>query len=117
LLEVPVSIVSESGRLQWLRPDGQNRDSMCAILRRAGEERWPCVEFAFHSSELMVGGSPTFQTEDSIERLYDDLEALFAEAADDFRAHTLSEFYDGMLLQTGRSHPGQQPRPHGEGAT
>jgi hypothetical protein len=109
LLEVPVSIVSESGRLQWLRPDGRNLDSMCAILRRARAERWPCVEFAFHSSELMAGGSPTFQTEDSIERLYDDLEALFTAAADGFRADTLSEFYDGMLLQTGRRHPGRQP--------
>ena len=51
---------------------------MLAILHRAREERWPCVQFALHSSELMPGGSPTFRTEDSIERLYEDLEALFA---------------------------------------
>jgi hypothetical protein len=97
LLEVPVSIVSQGGAPRWLRPDGENRDSMLAILRRARKERWPCVQFMLHSSELMPGGSPTFRTEDSIERLYEDLASVFTEAARHFRGATLSEFYDEML--------------------
>ena len=77
---------------------GQNRDSMHAILRRAREEGWPCVLFILHSSELMPGGSPTFPTDDAIESLYEDLESVFAEGAEHFRGATLSEFYDEMLL-------------------
>jgi hypothetical protein len=47
-----------------------------------------------HSSELMPGGSPRFPTGDSIESLYEDLELVFAEAAEHFRGATLSEFCD-----------------------
>ena len=97
LLEVPVSIVSEGGATEWLRPDGGNRDAMHAILRRAHEEGWPCVLFMLHSSELMPGGSPRFPTEDAIESLYEDLESVFTEAAKHFRGATLREFYDEML--------------------
>lgn len=34
------------------------------------------VEYMLHSSEYMPGGSPTFQNERDIERLYADLEAF-----------------------------------------
>lgn len=36
------------------------------------------VEYMLHSSEYMPGGSPTFQNERDIERLYADLEAFLA---------------------------------------
>ena len=67
---------------------------MNAILGRAREEQWPCVTFALHSSELMAGGSPTFRTKEDIERLYEDLEWLFAQTAGSFRGATLTEFYE-----------------------
>jgi hypothetical protein len=95
LLEIPVTIVP-GDRPQWLRPRGGNADSMRRILRQAREHGWPCVLFMLHSSELMPGGSPTFPTDDAIERLYEDLESVFAEAAEHFRGATLSEFYDEM---------------------
>lgn len=99
LLEVPVSIVRVVHNFSpiitwWLRPNGRNRDSMLTILHLACKEQWPCVEFILHSSELMPGGSPTFQTQDGIEALYDDLEALLSKAAEQFRGETLSEFYN-----------------------
>ena len=74
---------------------------MLAIPRSALRERWPCVEFMLHSSELMAGGSPTLQTRRDVEALYDDLEALFGKAAEQFRGRTLSEFHDEVELQTG----------------
>jgi hypothetical protein len=105
LLEVPVSIVQVVQSFspiitRWLRPNGRNRDSMLAILHRACKEQWLCVEFMLHSSELMPGGSPTFQTQDSIEALYDDLEALLSKAAEQFRGETLSEFYNEYKIRS-----------------
>jgi hypothetical protein len=102
LLEIPVSIVS-TPRTSWLRPNGENRDSMLAILDQALRDRWPCVEFMLHSSELMAGGSPTFQTEHDVEALYDDLEVLFGEAAEHFRGRTLTEFHDELKLLSART--------------
>jgi hypothetical protein len=116
LLEVPVTIVSKQSPLHrilnrapqfvrrasgfslgrdisWLRPNGRNREAMLAILRHAVEQQWPCVEFMLHSSELMAGGSPRFQSERDIEALYEDMNLLFAKAAEEFRGQTLSEFY------------------------
>lgn len=100
LLEVPVSIVRlGEGTPDWLRPNGGNREPMGAILGLAREGRWPCVTFALHSSELMPGGSPTFRTYDDIERLYEDLEWLFAQAAGSFRGATLAEFYERQAAE------------------
>jgi hypothetical protein len=94
LLEVPVTIVPTPQGNSWLRPQRGNLDSMITILHQAREAGWPCILFVLHSSELMPGGSPIFRTNDSIERLYEDLEALFSEASDGFRPATLSEFYE-----------------------
>jgi hypothetical protein len=83
----------------WLRPRGDNRNEMLRILKAALRERRAYVEFMLHSSELMPGGSPTFRTEGNIERLYEDLEALFSSAARHFEGATLSEFRN--------AHPGR----------
>lgn len=76
----------------WLRPKRGNLRAMTTILRRALREQRPCVEFVLHSSELMPGANPTFRTPGDIERLYGDLEVLFAMARDHFRGLTLQEF-------------------------
>lgn len=76
----------------WLRPNGSNRRQLLWVLRQVRMENRPYAEFMLHSSELMPGGSPTFQTAASIERLYEDLEALFEEAADHFRGMTLATY-------------------------
>ena len=77
---------------QWLQPNGRNLSAMLRILERALRERRRYVEFTLHSSEFMPGGSPTFQTPESIEALYRDLEQLFARASTSFAGATLSEF-------------------------
>ena len=76
----------------WLRPNGRNRSSMCRLLDLAQTESWNHVEFMLHSSELMPGGSPRFQTKRHIEQLYDDLETLFSYATAGFTGTTLAEF-------------------------
>jgi hypothetical protein len=75
-------------------PDGRNRRILRALLAAARREERDYVEMAFHSSELMPGGSPTFPTTASVEKLYEDLEALFAAASRDFAGATLKEYYE-----------------------
>lgn len=85
---------------QILRPTGRNLPNLLWILDQARRERRDYVEFMLHSSEFMPGGSPTFATPESIERLYEDLEVLFATAARHYQGATLSEYRDQFV----RSH-------------
>lgn len=80
--------------VRWLRPNGRNGAELIQIVRDAARAGRSFVEFMLHSSELMPGGSPRFRTPGSIERLYGDLEALFAAARECCRPATLAEFYD-----------------------
>lgn len=119
LLEVPVTIIPDRRRftrglrrlaagvrpalkvvnrfarpVQWLRPNGRNARALLDILRDPIVTAAGYAEMALHSSELMPGGSPTFQTPESVERVYADVEQLFAHAAGSFRPATLTEFHD-----------------------
>lgn len=105
LLEVPMTIrpsrwpwartifESYSKRHFWLRPNGRNGVSMRECVNEAVANNRPHLLFMLHSSELMPGGSPTFPTAESIDRLNDDLTDLFAHArARGCRGSTLGEF-------------------------
>jgi hypothetical protein len=105
LLEVPMTTGAEktawwrraatvfSPRHYWLRPNGNNIRAMVDLVDAAVKSGSEHVMFMLHSSELMPGGSPTFRDAESIERLYDDIEVLFARAAKKgCRAATLGEF-------------------------
>ena len=119
LLEVPMTIVQNESALsatarklnagslprrvankllniepQWLRPTGNNLPQMLAIVERAECENWPYLEWMLHSSEFMPGGSPNFVDERAIDKLYEDLETLFARVAQRFSGATLGQFYD-----------------------
>jgi hypothetical protein len=78
--------------VHWLRPNGSNLKAMLHLVRRAVRENWHHLEFMLHSSELMPGGSPTFTTEASIEKLYDDMAVLFSEIAPRFSGVALGGF-------------------------
>ncbi|HWE01124.1 MAG TPA: hypothetical protein VG326_01850 [Tepidisphaeraceae bacterium] len=80
----------------WLMPNGRNGQSMLEAIRTAKAQARPYIEMAIHSSELMPGGSQTFATADSIEKLYDDLESLFSAAATDYTGCTLSQYRERM---------------------
>jgi len=77
----------------WLRPNGRNLSSMQRIIDSCVADQREHVEFMLHSSELMPGGSPTFPTEESIERLYEDMDALFDYMGPKFSGDTLAGFY------------------------
>ena len=86
-------------QVHWLRPNGRNLSAMRHLVRQAVSERCVHLEFMLHSSELMPGGSPTFRTPASIEKLYADLEVLFADIAAHFSGATLGGFAQRYRLQ------------------
>lgn len=88
----------------WLRPNGRNLAGMLWLLDEVTRHGELHAEFMLHSSELMPGGSPTFPDARAIERLYADLEALFAATSGRFVGATLSEFHDWYVgLQGSRT--------------
>jgi len=104
LLEVPMTIAQPpsrwtkalleccSKRHHWLRPNGLNGAAMRHRVDEAAENGTHLM-FMLHSSELMPGGSPTFTSEASIERLNRDIEELFAHAqSQGCPGRTLGEF-------------------------
>lgn len=66
------------GRYQWLRPDNilSNLGNL-ELIDKVSREKNDYIMFMLHSSELMPGGSPTFQTKESIEILYGMIEEIF----------------------------------------
>lgn len=74
----------------WLRPDGHNLKEMLYLVDKISLNRKDgYIMFMLHSSELMPGGSPRFDTEEKIEQLYDDLKKLF---------EYISVRYDGITI-------------------
>ena len=114
LLEVPVTIIkshklfssrykSLKGRVGniyhsilgdtiWLRSDGNNLSRMLHIVEKAEEDERDYILFMLHSSEFMPGGSPTFNTPGSIEKLYSDLEVLFNRVSKSYEGITLRDY-------------------------
>lgn len=77
--------------ISWLRPNGRNINAMLNLLDSVENETTPYAQFMLHSSELMPGGSPTFPTKKSIDRLYEHLEILFSSASARFKGVSVKE--------------------------
>ena len=108
LLEVPMTILrrrrwpperwlrkalgKQVDRTLWMRPNGRNLDELLEVVDAVQAEGRDYLEFTLHSSELMPGGSPTFRTDEDIERLYAHLETLFERLRPHFVGETLAGF-------------------------
>lgn len=81
---------------RWLCPvalmEKPNLDAMLDVARRSRTERPAHMEFMLHSSELMPGGSPSFQSTADIDRMYAHLERLFEDLSGWCAGMTLEEF-------------------------
>lgn len=82
-------------KLQWLRPDRFfNLNALKKLVDLVAEDDSEYLMFMIHSSELMPGGSPTFVTKRTIEKLYKLLEKLFFYIqTKGFEGITLKDFY------------------------
>jgi hypothetical protein len=81
-----------TGKPVWLRPKGSNLQDMLTLVEHIKKSGDDYLMFMLHSSELMPNGSPTFRTENSIERLYSDLQILFEKISSNFSGITLKEY-------------------------
>lgn len=81
----------------WLRPNGNNYNNMIKLVDIIRNSNADYIMFMLHSSELMPGGSPTFQTKESIECLYSSIFNLFKYCSKYFGGFTLREYYTEML--------------------
>lgn len=62
----------------WLRPDGNNLEDLIWLVDKNHKGSINYIEFMIHSSELMAGGSPNFRTVEGIDKLYKEIDVLFA---------------------------------------
>lgn len=77
---------------EWFRAAEMTTDRLLRVVSEARRDGACHMMFSLHSSELMAGGSPWFSTRESIERLYEMLEALFGAAVQTCRPMTVNEF-------------------------
>jgi hypothetical protein len=61
----------------WLRPSYSSLDDMCALARRLKEDRVPVLNVIFHSSEIIVGGSPYNRNTEELAAFFDRLDRFF----------------------------------------
>lgn len=83
----------------WVCPGENDLAGMRRAARAARAAGGSCIAFQVHSSELMPGGSPTFRSMRAVERLYENLEMLFAELSAWCRGMTLAEFHAEMSTE------------------
>ena len=84
------------GKAIWLRPNGHNLSEMLILIDHIGKTESGYIMFMLHSSELMPGGSPTFKTTDSVEKLFRDIDIIFESVSGSFTGITLKD-YHGLL--------------------
>jgi hypothetical protein len=92
---------------RWLCPvplfEKRNDKSLLRAARAVRDPVRTHLEFMLHSSELMPGGSPNFRNASDIDRLYEELEALFEELSGWCRGMTLAQFRDCWIGSAART--------------
>jgi hypothetical protein len=81
-------------RLRWLRPSYSSFEDMAALARDLARDGEPVLNLLFHSSEVVVGGSPYNRTNEQLAAFCGRLERFFAFAQQELGAvpATFAEF-------------------------
>lgn len=81
------------GQELWLRPKSDNRAEMLYLLEQHFYSKKDYIMFMLHSSEMMPGGSPTFNSQEKIEKMYVDLRIVFEKAKSlGYKGEILSDY-------------------------
>lgn len=81
----------------WLRPRNskENLEDLLYLTELISKEsKTDYLMFMLHSSEFMPGGSPSFPDEESVEKLYENLEILFGIISKKFVGETFESYYE-----------------------
>lgn len=81
----------------WLRPDGDNLNEMKYLARTVARSKSDYLMLMLHTSEMMPGGSPVFKTEEGIEKMYADLDCLFAYISNYYIGDTIGGYASKVL--------------------
>ncbi len=74
-----------------LRPNGHNLNDLLYVVKKNKRSSQKYLMFMLHSSEFMPGGSPSFNTEESIDKLFKDLTKIFSVINKNYFGSTLCE--------------------------
>ncbi|HEX5071176.1 MAG TPA: polysaccharide deacetylase family protein [Vicinamibacterales bacterium] len=77
-------------KVRWLRPSYSSADDMIALSRQVIRRGAPILNLLFHSSEVIVGGSPYNKTQGELDAFYDRLSRVLTCATQDLRAEPLT---------------------------
>lgn len=85
----------------WFRPRNYKDNIkdllwMSDVVSKNGKNDY--LMFMLHSSELMPGGSPTFKTEEDIERLYKNLNIIFEHIAEKYIGETINSYSEDLRI-------------------
>lgn len=80
------------GQSLQLRPNGRNLNELLWLVDHVENSSSGYLMFMLHSSEFMPGGSPTFRTEEDIERLYEHLDRVFDRVSRGFTGMTIGDY-------------------------
>lgn len=73
-------------QVHWLRPSYTSAADMCALGRRLVDRGAPILNLLFHSSEVIVGGSPYNTTQGELDAFYERLGTFLTYATKDLGA-------------------------------
>jgi hypothetical protein len=76
--------------VRWLRPSYSSADDMIALARQVVRRGAPILNLLFHSSEVIVGGSPYNRTQAELDAFYDRLGRVLTFATTDLGAEPLT---------------------------
>ncbi len=75
-----------------LRPNGDNLKQILWLLHKISSTNHDYIMFMIHSSEFMPGGSYTFDNEEKIEILFNNMRSIFEKISITYKGSTLSEY-------------------------
>ena len=77
-------------KVRWLRPSYSSAEDMIALARQIVRRGAPILNLLFHSSEVIVGGSPYNRTQSELDAFYDRLGRVLSYATTDLGAEPLT---------------------------
>jgi hypothetical protein len=77
-------------KVRWLRPSYSSAEDMIALSRQVVRRGAPILNLLFHSSEVIVGGSPYNKTPGELDAFYDRLSRVLTYATTELRAEPLT---------------------------